>query len=96
MKTLTCRASTAGVYIAFSCAPFGEYRCLAHSKPHLKKEIPEKERFKSNKTKDIDEVVIVGYGKQKKVNLTGAVASVSAKQLESRPITNFRTRGFRA
>ena len=26
--------------------------------------------------------------KQKKVNLTGAVASVSAKQLESRPITN--------
>lgn len=36
----------------------------------------------------LDEVVVVGYGTQKKVNLTGAVASVSAEELESRPITN--------
>ncbi len=36
----------------------------------------------------LNEVVVVGYGTQKKVNLTGAVASVSGKELESRPITN--------
>lgn len=37
----------------------------------------------------LDEVVVVGYGKQKKVNLTGAVASVDvAKTIDSRPITD--------
>ena len=36
----------------------------------------------------LDEVVVVGYGAQKKVNLTGAVASLDVKQLESRPITS--------
>lgn len=36
----------------------------------------------------LDEVVAVGYGVQKKVNLTGAVSSVDAKELESRPITD--------
>ncbi|MFA6945764.1 MAG: carboxypeptidase-like regulatory domain-containing protein [Pedobacter sp.] len=30
----------------------------------------------------LEEVVVVGYGTQKKVNLTGSVASVSAEQLE--------------
>ncbi|MBZ4187305.1 TonB-dependent receptor [Niabella beijingensis] len=39
-------------------------------------------------TKQIDEVVVVGYGTQKKVNLTGAVAQVTSKQIENRPITN--------
>jgi len=38
--------------------------------------------------KNLDEVVIVGFGVQKKVNLTGAVDMVTAKQLESRPIAN--------
>jgi len=35
----------------------------------------------------IEEVVAVGYGTQKKVNLTGSLSSVSEKELESRPIT---------
>lgn len=34
----------------------------------------------------IEEVVVVGYGTQKKVNLTGAVSSVTAEALDSRPI----------
>ena len=38
----------------------------------------------------LDEVVVVGYGAQKKVNLTGAVASLDVKQLESRPIWQVR------
>lgn len=37
----------------------------------------------------LDEVVVVGYGSQKKVNLTGAVASVDVnKTIDSRPITD--------
>ncbi|RBL90863.1 SusC/RagA family TonB-linked outer membrane protein [Chitinophaga flava] len=36
----------------------------------------------------LNEVVVVGYGKQKKVNLSGAVDAISGKELESRPISN--------
>lgn len=36
----------------------------------------------------LDEVVVVGYGTQKKATLTGAVASVGGDVLESRPISN--------
>lgn len=36
----------------------------------------------------LDELVVVGYGTQKKVNLTGAVSQVTSKVLENRPITN--------
>ena len=34
-------------------------------------------------TKKLEEVVVVGYGTQKKVNLTGAVSAVSAEDLAS-------------
>lgn len=36
----------------------------------------------------LNEVVVVGYGTQKAANLTGSVATVSAKTLEDRPLTN--------
>lgn len=36
----------------------------------------------------IEEVVAVGYGTQRKVNLTGAVSAVKGDVLENRPITN--------
>ena len=36
----------------------------------------------------LDEVVVVGYGSQKKVNVTGAVGMVSAEALEARPVAN--------
>lgn len=36
----------------------------------------------------LSEVVIVGYGTQKKENLTGSVDQVTAKTLENRPLTN--------
>jgi TonB-linked SusC/RagA family outer membrane protein len=35
----------------------------------------------------LNEVVVVGYGKKKKVDLTGSIASVSSKDIENRPIT---------
>lgn len=36
----------------------------------------------------LDEVVVVGYGTQKKVNLTGAVGVANSEVLENRPIVN--------
>lgn len=35
----------------------------------------------------LDEVVVVGYGTQKKVNLTGAVSQISGEDFEQRPVT---------
>jgi TonB-linked SusC/RagA family outer membrane protein len=36
----------------------------------------------------LEQVVVVGYGTQKKVNLTGAVDVVQPKQIENRPVIN--------
>lgn len=37
---------------------------------------------------DLEEVVIVGYGEQKRANLTGAVATIESDQLENRVVSN--------
>ena len=37
---------------------------------------------------DLNEVVVVGYGTQKKINLTGAIATVGSDKLDSRPLVN--------
>ena len=39
-------------------------------------------------TKTLDEVVVVGFGTQKKVNLTGSVGTVDSEALASRPVQN--------
>lgn len=39
-------------------------------------------------SKTLSEVVVVGYGTQKKANLSGSVAMVDSKELEKRPIQN--------
>ena len=36
----------------------------------------------------LDEVVVVGYGVQKKVNLTGSVSTVESEDLDMRPVAN--------
>ncbi len=38
--------------------------------------------------KTLDEVVVVGYGTQKKVNVTGAVSMIGSDVIESRPVAN--------
>lgn len=39
-------------------------------------------------TQALDEIVVVGYGTQKKVNLTGSVATIKSDQLKNRAATN--------
>ena len=36
----------------------------------------------------IDEVIVVGYGTQKKVNVTGSVATIDSKAFDKRPIVS--------
>ncbi len=40
------------------------------------------------KAEDLDEVVVVGYGEQQRVNLTGAVSTVSSEEIDNRPVTS--------
>ncbi len=40
--------------------------------------------------KTLNEVVVVGYGTQKKSQLTGAISSVSSKEISELPVTNAR------
>ena len=42
----------------------------------------------SEDTEVLDEVVVVGFGTQRRANLTEAVATVDTKVLKSRPVTN--------
>ena len=39
----------------------------------------------------LDEVVVVGYGTQRKVNLTGSVSTIGASKMESRAVPNLST-----
>lgn len=39
--------------------------------------------------KDLNQVVVVGYGTQKKVSLTNAVSTIKNKDLTQRPVSNF-------
>ena len=41
-----------------------------------------------SKNAKLNEVIVVGYGTQKKVNLTGSVAVVDGARLQNRPVTN--------
>lgn len=38
--------------------------------------------------KALDDFVVVGYGKQKRINLSGAVDGITSKEIENRPITS--------
>src|SRR5690606_19348932 len=40
---------------------------------------------------EIEDVVVVGFGTQRKVNLTGAVQAIDAGDLQDRPVTNVST-----
>lgn len=63
---------------------------------YLPKEIPVKGKTTINIVLEQDatglgEVVVVGYGTQKKVNLTGAVEQISSARLTDRPVTQLST-----
>lgn len=38
--------------------------------------------------RQLEDMIVVGYGTQRKVNLTGSVAAITSKDLDDRPVTN--------
>ncbi|MBS1933720.1 MAG: SusC/RagA family TonB-linked outer membrane protein, partial [Bacteroidetes bacterium] len=44
--------------------------------------------LKLNSSASADDVVVVGYARQKKIDLTGAVDQISGEQIQNRPVTN--------
>lgn len=41
-------------------------------------------------TKGLNEVIVVGYGSQKRANMTGAVATISTSQITQRPVSSIQ------
>ena len=74
--------ATKGQRLAFSFVGYEEQSLVVSEQKEINIVL------KDSKNNALDEVVVVGYGTAKKVNLTGAVSTVSAKDLEGRPITN--------
>lgn len=74
-----------GAYISVSYIGYETYEQRIYSKTNSY-QITLKESASA-----LDEVVVVGYGTQKKVNLTGAVSVVEAQDLVGRPTQNMAT-----
>ena len=71
----------AGSTLSFSCIGF------------VTQDVPVGDRSVINLTLEddtlrLEETVVIGYGVQKKVNLTGSVASVNSEDLQSKPVMN--------
>lgn len=73
-----------GAVLVFSFVGFEDQEKVVGSSPAMNVVL-------KGKSNSLDEVVVVGYGVQKRVNVIGAVASVDGKILESRPVTNLST-----
>lgn len=77
----------------YSLQAFGNATLVFSSVAFEKKEIPVNDRQKidvvlQQSATGLNEVVVVGYGTQKKVNLTGAVDQIGGEELAKRPIAN--------
>ena len=79
--TLTLPALTAEAMLEVSFIGFDTYKSAIGSRTFF-------DVVLTYAQQSIDEVVVVGYGVQKKANLTGAVATVSQKELKDRPVSN--------
>ena len=70
-----------GASIVISCIGYNTQEIVVTSNSHYEVVLTED-------TRGLEEIVVVGYGTQKKVNLTGSVAVVKSEQLQNRAATN--------
>lgn len=70
-----------GAVLSFSFSGFLPQDITADGRPVLNVSL-------SENPQSLENVVVIGYGTQKKVNLSGAVAQVSGKDLINRPVPN--------
>ncbi|MDR2859428.1 MAG: SusC/RagA family TonB-linked outer membrane protein [Mediterranea sp.] len=69
----------AGSILELSCIGYIKQEVNVGNQTNIKVNLQENAKL-------IDEVVVVGFGMQKKVNLTGAVGITTAKELQNRPV----------
>ena len=69
---------SSGTTLIFSYSGLGTQEITVGNQPIINVEL-------SDKTTTMQEVVVIGYGTQKKSDLTGSVGSVKASQLQERP-----------
>ncbi|MBB2150848.1 SusC/RagA family TonB-linked outer membrane protein [Pedobacter sp. LMG 31462] len=67
--------------LVFSYVGLSEQKVVIGTRKQINVVLKDDDKF-------LNEVVVVGYGTQKKVNLSGAVDGVSGKEIENRPITS--------
>lgn len=90
----TTNGTTTDVDGRFSLTVLGAESILVFSFiGYVTQEIPVGNRtsFDINLAADVqslDEVVVIGYGTQKRVNVTGSISTLDMKQLENAPLTN--------
>ena len=73
-----------GNTLEFSCLGYDPARVTVGSKSKIDVTLQES-------TSTLDDVVIVGYGVQKKANLTGAVAAIRNEEIGRRPVMRATT-----
>ncbi|WP_231490910.1 TonB-dependent receptor [Pedobacter sp. Leaf170] len=74
-------ASSGSVTLIFSFVGYTNQEILVSNRNTINIKLAEEQN-------DLNEVIVVGYGTQKKINLTGAVATVSGATLTERPAPN--------
>ena len=95
--TVTIKGNTAGTTSnaqgQFSIKAAGNATLVFSYVGYLTKEVPVDNRSVVNiqltaDNKSLNEVVVIGYGKQKKINVIGSVATVSSKEITAAPVSS--------
>jgi TonB-linked SusC/RagA family outer membrane protein len=76
--------SSSDAIIIVSCIGYNTQEIIVGNKTHFDVVLTED-------TQSLDEIVVVGYGTQKKINTTGSVSSISSDKLVNRPLPSLTT-----
>ncbi|MGY4535799.1 TonB-linked SusC/RagA family outer membrane protein [Mucilaginibacter sp. UYNi724] len=79
--SLSIPDTDAGKSLTFSFIGFAKQEVAIAGKTEINVSL------KANNT-SLNEVVVVGYGTQKRINVTGAVSTISSKNIENKPVLN--------
>lgn len=86
---LTAQSDKDGVFsIKANLGDSVSFSAVGYRAVTVKVSVPNVEQIMEMSDNSLEEVVVVGYGTQKKVNLTGAVATISSKEIQNLPVSN--------
>lgn len=80
--SLRLNNTRAGITLTFSAIGFAEQAIAVNNQRVINVQL------KHADAKSLDEVVVIGYGTQKKISLTGAVNQIDEKDIAGKPVVN--------